>query len=256
MKLLENKIVIVTGASRGIGKSIAEECVRQGATVIFTYLSSKEKAEALEAELASIGGTAKGYRSDASKFDEAQKLVDDVVEAYGTVDVLINNAALYGTLKSSRFEDIDSDQWDRAMNVNVKGVWNCCRAVVPSMREQKSGSIINIASLAAIYGMPYAADYAASKAAVLGLTRVIAREVGKDGIRVNSVAPSMVKTDSAEEFLGEKAERAFDVIAKGQILQKTLEVDDIYGTILYLASDQSKFVTGQTLMVDGGSVLL
>jgi 3-oxoacyl-[acyl-carrier protein] reductase len=104
--------------------------------------------------------------------------------------------------------------------------------------------------------MPYAADYAASKAAVLGLTRVIAREVGKDGIRVNSVAPSMVKTDSAEEFLGEKAERAFDVIAKGQILQKTLEVDDIYGTILYLASDQSKFVTGQTLMVDGGSVLL
>ena len=168
----------------------------------------------------------------------------------------INNAALYGTLKSSRFEDIDSDQWDRAMNVNVKGVWNCCRAVVPSMREQKSGSIINIASLAAVYGMPYAADYAASKAAVLGLTRVIAREVGKDGIRVNSVAPSMVKTESAEEFLGDKAERAFDVIAKGQILQKTLEVDDIYGTILYLASDQSKFVTGQTLMVDGGSVLL
>ena len=163
---------------------------------------------------------------------------------------------MYGTLKSSRFEDIDPKQWDQAMSVNVKGVWNCCRAVVPTMRKQKSGSIINIASLAAIYGMPYAADYATSKAAVLGLTRVIAREVGKDGIRVNSVAPSMVKTESAEEFLGEKAERGFEVIAKGQILQKTLEVDDIYGTILYLASDQSKFVTGQTLMVDGGSVLL
>ena len=142
------------------------------------------------------------------------------------------------------------------MNVNVKGVWNCIRAVAPIMRKQKSGSIINISSLAALYGMPYAADYAASKSAVLGLTRVIARELGKDNIRVNSVAPSMVKTESAEEFLGEKSEKGFEVIAKSQILQKTLEVDDIFGTILYLAGDQSKFVTGQTIMVDGGSVLL
>ena len=193
---------------------------------------------------------------DVTNHNSCEDLVAKTLQNFKKIDVLVNNAALYGTLKSSRFEDIDPKQWDQAMSVNVKGVWNCCRAVVPTMRKQKSGSIINIASLAAIYGMPYAADYATSKAAVLGLTRVIAREVGKDGIRVNSVAPSMVKTESAEEFLGEKAERGFEVIAKGQILQKTLEVDDIYGTILYLASDQSKFVTGQTLMVDGGSVLL
>ena len=178
------------------------------------------------------------------------------VDKFSKIDVLVNNAALYGALKSSRFEDIDPDQWDKAMNVNVKGLWNCCRAISPIMRENKSGSIINIASLAAKYGMPYAADYATSKAAVIGLTRVMAREMGKDNIRVNAVAPSMVRTESAKEFLGEKAERGFEVISKGQILQKTLEVDDIYGTVLYLASDQSKFVTGQTLMVDGGSVLL
>ena len=191
-----------------------------------------------------------------SDLDSCKNLTKKTIEKFNKIDVLVNNAALYGTLKSSRFEDIDEKQWDRAMNVNVKGVWNCIRAVTPIMRQQKNGSIINIASLAALYGMPYAADYVASKSAILGLTRVIAREVGKDNIRVNSVAPSMVRTESAKEFLGEKAERGFEVISKSQILQKTLEVDDIYGTILYLAGDQSKFVTGQTLMVDGGSVLL
>ena len=241
-----SKIVVITGASSGIGKSIALYLTSKGFKVYGTCRDPKKY------DIDSF----KLLKCNINNPIEIKEFIDRVIKKEGRIDVLINNAALYGTLKSSRFEDIDSDQWDRAMNVNVKGVWNCCRAVVPSMREQKSGSIINIASLAAVYGMPYAADYAASKAAVLGLTRVIAREVGKDGIRVNSVAPSMVKTESAEEFLGDKAERAFDVIAKGQILQKTLEVDDIYGTILYLASDQSKFVTGQTLMVDGGSVLL
>ena len=141
---------------------------------------------------------------------------------------------IYEDWKKS-FEDIDPNQWDKAMNVNVKGLWNCCRAISPIMRENKSGSIINIASLAAKFGMPYAADYATSKAAVIGLTRVMAREMGKDNIRVNAVAPSMVRTESAKEFLGEKAERGFEVISKGQILQKTLEVDDIYGTVLYLS---------------------
>jgi len=250
---MKDKTVIVTGAARGLGQKYALELSKAGALVVAADINSCDETKKLIQE---NGNDCLAFELDVTDFNNCKNLISKTLEKFSKIDVLINNAALYGTLKSSRFEDIDSDQWDRAMNVNVKGVWNCCRAVVPSMREQKSGSIINIASLAAVYGMPYAADYAASKAAVLGLTRVIAREVGKDGIRVNSVAPSMVKTESAEEFLGDKAERAFDVIAKGQILQKTLEVDDIYGTILYLASDQSKFVTGQTLMVDGGSVLL
>ena len=250
---MKNKVVIVTGAARGLGQKYAIELSKAGALVVAADINSCEETKKLIEEK---GSECLSIELDVTNYNSCEDLVAKTLQNYKKIDVLVNNAALYGTLKSSRFEDIDPKQWDQAMSVNVKGVWNCCRAVVPTMRKQKSGSIINIASLAAIYGMPYAADYATSKAAVLGLTRVIAREVGKDGIRVNSVAPSMVKTESAEEFLGEKAERGFEVIAKGQILQKTLEVDDIYGTILYLASDQSKFVTGQTLMVDGGSVLL
>ena len=250
---MKDKTVIITGAARGLGQKYTIEFAKLGSNVVFADISSCDETED---KIKKITSNYLNLDLDVTNFNSCLKLADNAKSKFKRIDVLINNAALYGALKSSRFEDIDEDQWDKAMNVNVKGVWNCIRAVIPSMREQKSGSIINIASLAALYGMPYAADYAASKAAVLGLTRVVAREVGKDNIRVNSVAPSMVYTESAKEFLGEKAERGFEVISKSQILQKTLEVDDIYGTVLYLASDQSKFVTGQTLMVDGGSVLL
>ena len=248
-----DKTVIITGAARGLGQKYALEFAKAGANIVFADINSCNNTENVIKPLTS---NYLNLSLDVSNFDSCKNLAKKTMDKFNKIDVLVNNAALYGTLKSSRFEDIEEDQWDKAMNVNVKGVWNCIRAITPIMREQKSGSIINIASLAALYGMPYAADYVASKSAILGLTRVIAREVGKDNIRVNSVAPSMVRTESAREFLGEKAERGFEVISKSQILQKTLEVDDIYGTILYLAGDQSKFVTGQTLMVDGGSVLL
>ena len=250
--MIKGKVVIVTGAARGLGQKYIIELAKEGAQVVFADINDCNETEAKVSE---ITNDYLSLNLDVTEYDSCGNLVSSAVEKFGKVDVLVNNAALYGALKSSRFEDIDPEQWDRAMNVNVKGLWNCCRAVSPVMRENKNGSIINIASLAAKYGMPYAADYATSKAAVIGLTRVMAREMGKDNIRVNAVAPSMVKTESAKEFLGEKAERGFEVISKGQILQKTLEVDDIYGTILYLASDHSKFVTGQTIMVDGGSIL-
>ena len=248
-----DKTVIITGAARGLGQKYALEFAKAGANIVFADINSCNDTENV---IKPVTSNYLNLSLDVSNFDSCKNLAKKTMDKFNKIDVLVNNAALYGTLKSSRFEDIEEDQWDKAMNVNVKGVWNCIRAITPTMREQKSGSIINIASLAALYGMPYAADYVASKSAILGLTRVIAREVGKDNIRVNSVAPSMVRTESAREFLGEKAERGFEVISKSQILQKTLEVDDIYGTILYLAGDQSKFVTGQTLMVDGGSVLL
>jgi len=248
-----DKTVIITGAARGLGQKYALEFAKAGANIVFADINSCNETENV---IKPVTSNYLNLSLDVSNFDSCKNLAKKTMDKFNKIDVLVNNAALYGTLKSSRFEDIEEDQWDKAMNVNVKGVWNCIRAITPIMREQKSGSIINIASLAALYGMPYAADYVASKSAILGLTRVIAREVGKDNIRVNSVAPSMVRTESAREFLGEKAERGFEVISKSQILQKTLEVDDIYGTILYLAGDQSKFVTGQTLMVDGGSVLL
>ena len=161
MKLLENKIVIVTGASRGIGKSIAEECVNQGATVIFTYLSSKEKAEALEAELSVNGGVAKGYKSDASKFDEAQELVDNVVSEFGTVDVLINNA---GITRDTLLMRMSEEQWDEVINTNLKSAFNLTKAVQRPMLKARSGSIVNMSSVVGVKGNAGQADYAASKA--------------------------------------------------------------------------------------------
>jgi 3-oxoacyl-[acyl-carrier protein] reductase len=142
------------------------------------------------------------------------------------------------------------------MQVNVKGPWNCCRAVVPSMRAQKSGSVINISSLAPLYGLPYALDYSVSKGAVIAMTRSLARELGRDWIRVNAVAPSAVMTEGTKEFFGDKLDKAAQVIASGQSLQRNLDTGDLTGTIVYLASDASRFVTGQTIMVDGGTVFL
>jgi 3-oxoacyl-[acyl-carrier protein] reductase len=168
----------------------------------------------------------------------------------------VNNAALYGALHGGRFDAIAEDEWDAAMAVNVKGVWNCCKAIVPTMREGGGGSIVNITSLAAIYGMPYALHYTVSKAAVIGLTRGLARELGRDGIRVNSVAPSAVATEGTREFFGSKYEKALDTIKAGQSIQRNLEPVDLVGTVAWLLSDGSRFVTGQTISVDGGTVLL
>lgn len=180
-----------------------------------------------------------------------------VADALGGIDILINNAALYAGLKGARFEQLDEAQWDRVMQVNIKGTWLTSRAVVGHMRAGgDGGSIINIASLAAVFGLPYGLDYVASKAAVIGMTRGMARELGPDHIRVNAVAPSAVMTEGTEEFFGEKFEKAKSVIASNQLIPRNLETEDLTGTIVYLASDASRFVTGQTHMVDGGSWFL
>ena len=167
MGLLENKIVLITGASRGIGKSIAEECVKQGAKVAFTYLSSDEKARALELELTSNGGVAKGFKSDASKYDEAQKLVDDVVEAFGTVDVLVNNA---GITRDTLLMRMSEEQWDEVMNTNLKSAFNLTKAVLKPMLKAKSGSIINMSSVVGVSGNAGQSNYAASKAGLIGFS--------------------------------------------------------------------------------------
>ena len=142
------------------------------------------------------------------------------------------------------------------MNVNIKGIWQCCKACVPAIQHAGGGSVINISSLAATYGMPYALDYAMSKAAVIGMTRSLARELGRNWIRVNAVAPSAVLKEGTREYMGEKRDKALEVIAKNQSLQANLETDDLVGTIIFLASDASKFITGQTIMVDGGTTFL
>ncbi len=250
---LEGKVAIVTGAARGLGKEYAERLAEEGvAIVVGDVRDCSETVAAVEG----AGGRAVGVTldvTDAASCEAAAKVAED---NFGRIDVLVNNAALYGGLKGGRFESLDPDEWDQCMAVNVTGMWNCCKAVVGGMRQAGGGSIINISSLAAVYGLPFALHYAVSKAAVIGMTRSLARELGKDWIRVNAIAPSAVMTEGTEEFFGVKLEKAKEVIASGQTLQRNLETADLAGSVIYLAGDASKFVTGQTIMVDGGTVLL
>lgn len=248
---LEDKVAIVTGAARGLGRAYAEALAREGAAVVAGDV--RDCTDTVTA-IRNAGGRALGLELDVSRLDSCKSIAEAAVKEFGCVDALVNNAALYANLKGGRFDQLDEAQWDRVMSVNIKGVWNCCRAVVPLMRAQKSGSVVNISSLAPIYGLPYALDYSMSKGAVIAMTRSLARELGRDWIRVNAVAPSAVMTEGTREFFGEKLDKAAQVIAAGQSLQRNLETEDLTGTIVYLVSDASKFVTGQTIMVDGGTV--
>jgi 3-oxoacyl-[acyl-carrier protein] reductase len=200
--------------------------------------------------------TGLGAQVDVADIASVRAMVDKTIAAFGRIDVLVNNAALYGGLKGGRVEQIDEAEWDACMAVNVKGIWNCCRAAIPHMRKQGGGSIVNVASLAAVYGLPYSLHYSTSKAAVIGMTRAMARELGRDWIRVNAIAPTAVLTDGTKEFFGAKFEKGMETIRDGQALKRNLTADDLVGTVLYLAGDAAKFVTGQTLMVDGGTHFL
>jgi NAD(P)-dependent dehydrogenase (short-subunit alcohol dehydrogenase family) len=253
MAQLQDKVAIVTGAARGLGRAYAEAMASEGAAVLVCDVNSCDETVSA---IVKNGGKAEGIVTDIASMDSCTAMASHAVGAFGKIDILVNNAALYGGLKGGRFEQLDEAQWDAVMNINVKGLWQCCKAVVDPMRASGGGSIINISSLAAVFGLPYGMDYVASKAAVIGMTRAMARELGKDRIRVNAVAPSAVMTEGTEEFFGEKLEKAKQVIASGQVIQRNLEPADLTGTILYLASDSSAFVTGQTHMVDGGSWFL
>jgi 3-oxoacyl-[acyl-carrier protein] reductase len=250
---LKDKVIIITGGARGLGKAYAEAMSAEGANIVIGDVADcSETVAAVEA----AGGQIAAATLDVADMASCQAIADLAVDKFGRIDGLVNNAALYGNLKGGRFETLDEGQWDAVMNVNIKGIWQMCKAAVAPMRQAAGGSIVNISSLAAVYGLPYGLDYAMSKAAVIGMTRSMSRELGRDLIRVNSVAPSAVKTEGTTEFMGEKLDKALQVIASGQAIQKNLNVDDLTGTVIYLTSDASKFVTGQTLMVDGGTVLL
>jgi p-cumic alcohol dehydrogenase len=244
------KVVLITGAARGLGFEYARSLGRAGARIVAAdVLDCGPAAEA-------AGNGALSVRLDVSDITSADSMVELAIEKFGRVDALINNAALYGSLRGGRFNQIAETDWDAAMAVNVKGIWNCCKAAVPAMRQSGGGSIINIASLAATYGMPFALHYTTSKAAVIGLTRGLARELGRDNIRVNALAPSAVMTEGTAEFFGDRLDRGLEVIRTGQSIQRTLEPADLTGTVAWLISEGSCFVTGQTIAVDGGTVML
>lgn len=250
---LDGKVAIVTGGARGLGREYAMRLAAEGAAVV---VGDVRDCAGTVATVGAAGGRAIAVALDVTDMASCEAAAQAAQETFGRVDILINNAALYGGLKGGRFETLDPAEWDRVLAVNVTGMWNCCKAVVGAMRKGDGGSIVNISSLAAVYGLPFALHYAVSKAAVIGMTRSLARELGRDWIRVNAIAPSAVMTEGTEEFFGDKLERARQVIASGQTLQRNLETEDLAGTVIYLASDASKFVTGQTIMVDGGTVYL
>ena len=253
MAQLEGKVAIVTGGGRGLGRAYCEAMAREGAAVVAADI--RDTAETVDA-IGKTNGRVTGIAFDAADMASCEAVARHAVSEFGRIDVLVNNAALYGDIQGGRFDAIPEDDWDRTMAVNVRGVWNCCKACVPAMRDAGGGSIVNIASLAAVYGMPFGLHYATSKAAVIGMTRALARELGRDWIRVNAVAPSAVLTEGTDEFFGEKKEKFLHAVAGGQSLQQNLTTDDLVGTVLYLSSDASRLVTGQTLMVDGGTVFL
>lgn len=250
---IADKTIAITGAARGLGQEFARHLAAAGANIVVGDVNDCTATADL---VANGGGKIVAVRLEVTDVASAQAMINAGISAFGRLDGLVNNAALYGALHGGRFDAIDEAEWDACMAVNVKGIWNCCKAAVPAMRENGGGSIVNIASLAATYGMPFGLHYTASKAAVIGLTRGLARELGRDGIRVNALAPSAVLTEGTSEFFGDKLDRALSAVKAGQTIQRNLAPNDLTGTVAWLLSDESGFVTGQTIAVDGGTVML
>lgn len=248
MNLLQDKVVLITGASRGIGKAIAEECVNQGAIVAFTYISSEEKAKALEAELTANGGRAKGFKSDAGNFNAAQELVDAVVAAYGTVDVLINNA---GITRDTLLMRMTEEQWDDVINTNLKSAFNLTKAVQKPMLKARKGSIINMSSVVGVSGNAGQSNYAASKAGLIGFTKSVAQELGSRNIRCNAIAPGFIET----EMTAALDEKVVQEWRNSIPLKRGGSPKDVADVTVFLASDMSAYVTGQTIHVCGGMLM-
>jgi 3-oxoacyl-[acyl-carrier protein] reductase len=248
MKLLENKVVIITGASRGIGRSIAQKCIEHGAKVAFTYLSSDEKAKALELELSQNGGEVKGFKSDAANFDQAQQLVDDVVAHFGTVDVLVNNA---GITRDTLLMRMTEEQWDEVINTNLKSAFNLTKAVLRPMLKAKSGSIINMSSIVGVRGNAGQANYAASKAGLIGFTKSVAQELGSRNIRCNAIAPGFIETEMTEVLDPKAVEQWRNSIP----MKRGGTPEDVANVTVFLGSDLSAYVTGQTIPVCGGMLM-
>lgn len=246
MKLLEGKIAIVTGASRGIGEAIAVKLAEQGAHIAFTYLSSEEKAKALENKLKGLGSKAKAYRSNAGVYAECETLVNEVVKEFGTVDICVNNA---GISKDNLLLRLTPDQWDEVMNTNLKSVYNMTKQVIRPMMKAKKGSIINMSSIVGIRGNAGQSSYAASKAGIIGFTRSLALELGSRNIRSNAIAPGFIETDMTHYLKDGEASKSFlEKIPLGRFGS----AEEIANTTLYLASDLSSYVTGQVISVCGG----
>ena len=249
MKLLENKVALVTGASKGIGRAIAQRFIEEGAKVAFTYLSSVERGEALEKELAALGGEAKGFRSDASSGEQAEQLINDVVAHFGQIDIIVNNA---GITRDTLMLRMSEEDFDQVISTNLKSVFNTTKHAQRYMLKQRSGSIINISSIVGIKGNAGQANYAASKAGIIGFTKSVALELGSRGIRCNAVAPGFIET----EMTGVLDEKVVQTWRDAIPLKRGGQPEDVANACVFLGSDLSSYVSGQVLQVDGGLLTL
>ncbi len=245
MKLLEGKTAIITGASRGIGKGIALTFAKQGANIAFTYLSSEEKAKGLEEELSAFGIKAKGFKSDASKFEAAQDLADQVMETFGSIDVLVNNA---GITKDNLLMRMSEEDFDTVMEVNMKSIFNLTKAILRPMLKQRSGSIINMSSVVGVKGNAGQANYSASKAGIIGFSKSTALELGSRNIRCNVIAPGFIETEMTAKLDENIVKGWTDSIP----LKRGGTPEDIANATVFLASDMSAYISGQVLNVCGG----
>jgi len=249
MKMLENKVALITGATRGIGKGIAERYASEGANVAFSFASSEEKARQLEKDLeATYGIKAKGYKSNAAKFAEAEELVNAVIADFGQIDILINNA---GITRDTLLMRMSEEQWDEVIETNLKSAFNLTKASLKPFLKQRSGSIINMTSVVGVMGNAGQANYAASKAGMIGFTKSMAKELGSRSIRCNSVAPGFIATEMTEKLDEATLKEWADAIP----LKRAGSPEDVANACVFLGSDMSTYITGQTLHVDGGMVM-
>ncbi|MFE8695217.1 3-oxoacyl-[acyl-carrier-protein] reductase [Cytobacillus sp. FJAT-53684] len=245
---LKGKVSIVTGASRGIGREIALELARQGADVVVNYSGSEERAHKVVAEIKELGGHAIAVQCDVSNSESVAAMVKATIETFGKLDILVNNA---GITKDNLLMRMKEEEWDDVININLKGVFLCTKAVTRQMMKQRSGRIINISSIVGVSGNPGQANYVAAKSGVIGLTKTTAKELSSRGITVNAIAPGFITTDMTDKLDEEVKEQMLKQIP----LARFGEPSDIANVVVFLASEDSRYMTGQTLHVDGGMVM-
>lgn len=251
---ITGKVAIVTGGSRGIGRAYAEALANAGASVLIADLLETEGAATVDA-IRAKGQKAAFQSVDVSSKDATEAMAKAAVNAFGGIDILVNNAAIFASLRGGPMSDISVDRWDRTMAVNVRGSWLCICAVVPHMRERGGGSIVNITSISA-FGMAGMLDYTASKAAVIGMTKSAATELGRDNIRVNAIAPGGTASEGLAEIMGGDLSGSEQRAKETQLIAAQIQPEDLTGTLLHLVSDGARFITGQTIVVDGGKYFL
>jgi 3-oxoacyl-[acyl-carrier protein] reductase len=246
--MYNGKVAVITGGSRGIGKAIALKFAEKGAKVVVNYSGSQAAAEEVVSSIRSQGGEAIAVQGDVSRFEDAERLITTALETYGRVDILVNNA---GITRDNLLIRMKEEEWDAVIDTNLKGVFHCTKAVARPMMKQRSGRIINIASVVGLMGNPGQANYVAAKAGVIGLTKTAAKELASRGITVNAVAPGFIETDMTAALEDTYKEKLFEQIPLGRLGKP----EDVAGVVLFLASDDAAYMTGQVLSVDGGMVM-